>query len=525
MIQKKSKSEREQKRYLQWIARAKAKAPADREILLPQAGYQWEFLTTPADIAIGGGSAGVGKTFSLLIDGTRHRYIDDFAYMIFRRTNPEIKLPGGLWDEARKIYRKTTGGEPTQNPFTWHFPGQDRPRGARIIFSHLQYEDDVYLHHGGQYPAIGFDELTTFTAKQFWYLYSRSRTDIGIRPYIRATTNPQTSGWVKDLLSWYLYPDDHPDPEKAGYPIPERDGVLRWFARDKDVLFWGDNPREVYDQVPHLFTDDGVHIRNKIKSFTFIGGNVYQNKELLKRDPGYIGNLLSLGEEDRSRLFYGCWRYRPGENELYNYPSVLDVFTNDFVEPGLRYITADLAFEGSDLFVVFVWEGFRIAKVYAYEKSPGQIIVQTIKQIASDWRVPISRIAYDRDGVGEFLAGFIPGAWGFKARTPPLEMLGSREGRPNFENLKTQLAYLSAQYIQDAEVYAMPGAFTDWQKDRFIEEVRAVMKREADNEASPLKMSSKAEIKARIKRSPDFWEAFLLRWLFVLRPPFQASTA
>ena len=37
-------------------------------VVRPQDGYQLDFASSPADICIGGGAAGVGKTFSLLLD-------------------------------------------------------------------------------------------------------------------------------------------------------------------------------------------------------------------------------------------------------------------------------------------------------------------------------------------------------------------------------------------------------------------------------------------------------------------------
>jgi tetratricopeptide (TPR) repeat protein len=107
------------------------------------------------------------------------------------------------------------------------------PRGGKIKFSHLQFETTVYDWQGAQITLICFDELTHFSAHQFFYMVSRSRSTCGVRPYIRATCNPDADSWVADFLSWWI------DPE-SGQPIPERAGVLRYFVRIAEKIVWAD---------------------------------------------------------------------------------------------------------------------------------------------------------------------------------------------------------------------------------------------------------------------------------------------
>lgn len=504
-----------------WSARARNTLPKGHRALLPQAGFQFKFLSTPADIAFGGGAAGSGKTHALLIENTRHRWHPNFSSITFRRTMPEIRNPGGIWDEANQIYSETLGGRPLGNPLTWYFPNPSGSGdGAKAVFTHLQHEQDKFNHKGGQYPLINFDELTSFTESQFWYLFSRNRTKIGVAPYIRATLNPQTSGWVKDMVSWYLYPDDYQDPSLAGYPIPERDGKLRWFARDGGLIFWGDSPREVIMQVPHLFkVQDGIPLRHKIKSFTFISGSVYENLALMRSNPGYIGNLMALGDDERNRLLYGCWKYIPGGNSLFDYDSLLDLWTNDFVAPGRgrgdHYLTADIAEEGSDLFVLAAWSGWRLLRVVVYEKSSGPTVINAIREMASRYQVPARNIIYDRDGVGGLVGGFVPGAVGFRSGGTPIKKRKA-DPRPNFENLKTQCAYGIAGKVGDAEMYIEPGAMEDRIREMFLAECRAHFKRDLDK-GGVLKMSRKQEVKSRLKRSPDIFDAVIMRYYFELR--------
>src|SRR5438132_6437411 len=143
-------------------------------ILKPQPGPQELFAASPADIAVIGGSAFGGKSFSLLLEPTRHINNGDFRCVGFRRTYTELTNPGGLADETYKIYPHL-GGKDNEGGLRWKFLS-----GARIEFHHLQFEETVYEWHGAQVPLFLFDELTTFIGKQFYYIMTRNRTTCGI---------------------------------------------------------------------------------------------------------------------------------------------------------------------------------------------------------------------------------------------------------------------------------------------------------------------------------------------------------
>ena len=150
-----------------------------------QPGPQTEFLRTPADICIYGGAAGSGKTVALILEPVRHvRRVAKFNAVFFRRTTPQITNPGALWDESQNFYPRV-GGTPYLGAREWRWPD-----GGKIKFSHLQFDATVYDWQGAQITLICFDELTHFTAHQFFYMVSRNRSTCGVRPYIRATCNP-----------------------------------------------------------------------------------------------------------------------------------------------------------------------------------------------------------------------------------------------------------------------------------------------------------------------------------------------
>ena len=254
----------------------------------PQPGPQTQFLSCPADIAIFGGAAGGGKSYALLLEPLRHINVKDFSGVVFRRTLADVRKPGSIWDTSVGLYGEL-GAKPRLDTFTWQFP-----KGAKIVFGHLEHDTTVLDWQGAQVPFIAFDELTHFSRSQFFYLLSRNRSTCGVRPYVRATTNPDADSWVAELIAWWI------DPE-TGLPIPSRAGVLRWFARDGDAIIWGDSAEEVSARVAG----------SQPKSLTFIPAKLEDNAILMAADPGYRANLLALPVVERERLLGGNWKIKP----------------------------------------------------------------------------------------------------------------------------------------------------------------------------------------------------------------------
>jgi len=264
-----------------------------------QPGPQADFLRSPADICIYGGAAGGGKTVGLILEPLRYvSRVPGFTAAFFRRTTPQITNPGALWDESRNFYPRL-GGTPHLGAREWRWP-----RGGKIKFSHLQFDTTVYDWQGAQIALICFDELTHFTAHQFFYMVSRNRSTCGVRPYIRATCNPDADSWVADFLGWWI------DPE-SGQPIPERAGVLRYYIRVAGQIEWADRPEELLQHLPRPEElPPGFELPRPI-SVTFIPAKVFDNPALLRVNPEYLAWLLSLPLLERERLLDGNWKIRP----------------------------------------------------------------------------------------------------------------------------------------------------------------------------------------------------------------------
>jgi len=259
---------------------------------------QEAFLSTSADIAIFGGAAGGGKSWSLLIEPLRHIANPEFGAVIFRRTIPEITHEGALWDAAKKIYYPLDA-KANENERQFKFSS-----GGKVTFSHMQREDDKLSWKSAEVPLIEFDQLESFTSSQFFYMLSRNRSMCGVAPYIRASANPEP-GWLADFLAWWIGED--------GYAIIERSGAIRWMVRENDETFWSDSKEELQAEHPN----------STPKSVTFILSTIYDNQILLTRDPGYLANLQALDNIERQRLLGdgqrgGNWKIKPAAGKVFN---------------------------------------------------------------------------------------------------------------------------------------------------------------------------------------------------------------
>jgi predicted phage terminase large subunit-like protein len=264
--------------------------------LRPHSGPQTRFLSSSADIVIYGGAAGGGKTFGLLLEPLRHIRNRDFGAVIFRKEFKQISAEGGLWDTAMGIY-PSQGGMPKGGSIFLF------PSGAAVSFAHLRYDADVFNWQGSQIPLIMFDELTHFSKHQFFYMLSRNRSTCGVRPYIRATTNPDADSWVAEFIAWWI-------DQTTGLPIPERDGVIRYFIRVDDAFYWGDSPEELVERYGCEPTDP--------KSVTFIAAKLTDNPALMAKDPGYMANLKALSRVERERLLGGNWKVKATAGMYFN---------------------------------------------------------------------------------------------------------------------------------------------------------------------------------------------------------------
>lgn len=278
-------------------------------ILKPQEGPQESFLATEADICIYGGAAGGGKTYGLLLSALRYKNVKGFGCTIFRKNYNQIFSQGGLWDEAQNMYAGIKGAVRRISDGSWSFLDRNGRLVSSVAFKHIERDDELSDWQGSQICEIGFDELTHFTEKMFFYMLSRNRSTCGVKPFVRATCNPDADSWVAKLIEWWI------DPE-TGYPIPERSGKLRYMARQNEIIIWGNTKAELIEQ--------GIK-PSVIKSVTFIASTLQDNKMLMQADPSYLANLEALPLVERERLLYGNWKIKNAAGLFFNRNQVGDM--------------------------------------------------------------------------------------------------------------------------------------------------------------------------------------------------------
>lgn len=491
---------------------------AEVNIIRPQDGYQMAFLSSSADICIGGGAAGVGKTYSLLLENLRHKDVKGFGVVCFRRTTPQIKAEGALWDTSMSIY-KQAGGNPRESSLEWDFGN------SKVKFSHLEYEKNMYDWQGSQIPSIQFDELTHFPKKMFFYLLTRNRSVCGVNPYVRATCNPDPDSWVAEFIEWWI-------DQETGLPIPERDGKLRYLLVDGDNYIWGDTKEETIQKGWHILEDvvnkSGINPNEFVKSVTFISGSIYDNKELLKTNPAYLGNLLAQDGATQAALLHGNWKVVLSDNDIYDYEAFRGMFNNVFeLEYNTTYITADIALKGSDKFIVGGWKGKELVKIKILPKSNGKDVVDVIENMARELKVQNKNIAFDADGVGGFIDGYIVGAIPFhngSSALPNPDDTHENSKNENYSNLKTQCFYRSGDSVSKGE-YKISEEVANTMyddkmtvKQRFMYERKAIKRKKADMDGK-LMINGKDEQKAKLNGdSPDLMDMFMIRTIFELKP-------
>jgi len=498
--------------------------------IAPQDGFQMMFASSSADIVIGGSGAGVGKTFSLLIDPLKHiTRVAGFGGVIFRRTTPQIRNEGGLWDKSLELYSKIKGSKSVSNFLTWFFKVKGSKLKNKISFKHLQHEKDIYEWQGSEIAYIGFDELTHFTRKMALYLLTRNRSTCGVKPYFRATCNPDPFSWVKELLVSGGYVDD-----KTGYPIPEMEGIIKYMVVDGNGYIWGESYQDCYEKAKHildpLINSTGFPAETFIKSFTFISGSIYDNKKLLTTNPEYLGNLVNQDEQTKSELLDKNWNIKESNENIFNFSKLNQCFEKEVKKSSKRLI-CDIALLGSNKFVIGYFEGRLWQDCLIIPKSNGKEVIEAIIEMANKYEVDNESILYDSDGLGGFVGGeggFIDGSISFHSNGAVLEVIDEKSNKKikeNYGNLKSQLVFRCGKAV-DNGLYGISEKVSNMMYDdkmtfrqRLIYEARC-FKKAKTGPAEKIRVISKDDMKKILEagESPDLMDVFYMNEYFEISP-------
>lgn len=230
--------------------------------------------------------AGSGK--STILNHIPLLVIDDpkSNCIMYRKTNPQ--LDGGFYPNGREIYK----------PLARTIREQKKEiilkNGAKIKYQQAENtaraKDDA---QGQEFTLICSDENTQLDFELTKYLMSRLRSNSRHFSRMVLSCNPDPDHELRQLLDWYIGAD--------GFPIPERDGVVRYFVTANNDFIWGDSREDLGEKLG--IPEDKWE--SKILSFSFVSATIYDNPIMMELNPSYLAFLEGLNEVDKARLLHG----------------------------------------------------------------------------------------------------------------------------------------------------------------------------------------------------------------------------
>ena len=503
----------------------------DPNSIFAQAGSQENALACPAQLLIYGGKRGGAKSYSLLMAAIEDLQNRNFRSLILRNEKPDL---ADLVEVSYELYGQYGEYNKSLIDMTWNYYS-----GAKLKFSYYEgdYESFKKRFQGKQYAYIGLDEITHCPYKKFKYLLTDNRNAYNIRTRFIGTCNPDPDSWVAKFLDGGGWLD------KDGYPIPERDGMIRYCympGNDVSEIVWGDTREEVYEMCKNdilkhwraAFEEYGTPAELSVKSVAFVEGKLEENKKLMKSNPEYLANLMNQDEEQQSRDLDGNWKFRSAGDDLIKMDDIIRFYNNAYQQAAdekdeTLYATADVALQGGDNFVMWLWRGMHIKDVFVC-RFDSKTLIEVIKAKISEWGVEEENFAYDFQGIGQILEGHFPNAVKFINQAAPIAQTKAEEDgiKKLYKDLKSQCAVMLYKAFRDNElsidchlldrVFDGHGYGNTRLRDILMRE-RKCIRRTKDSQGKAFQIISKHDMKKIIGHSPDFFESLLFRFIFFLK--------
>lgn len=457
-----------------------------------------------------------------------------FNGIIFRKNKDDFE---NIINESKRWFAKFGRYNKSKDDMTWNFK-----TGAKLGLTiyDMPMSDFEIKYRGQQFCSIGIDELPQMPFEMFKFLMTSCRNTIGVHSRMFGTCNPDPLSWLRKFVDWWIgkedtiYSDGLMHPERKGFPIPERDGVVRYcYMPDDSVdnIIWGDTPEEVYEQCRELIDDAWdpeweqygyTKTSFFVKSVTFKKAALNENKALIKNDPGYIANLLNQPPEVRAREFDGNWDIIKMGDDLIQAYHLDKIFQNaQMIGDGVRRATCDVAGTGGDNCVTWLWIGNHVADVYVCRRDP-YTTVGLLRAKLQEWGVLEQNFAYDLNGMGQVLKGAFPRAVPFNNQEAVAE-----KDKGLYDNKKSQCAYKFAEHTQQGDWSIEPsllkrkykiGKETKTLYD-ILQLERKCIKQDMSKEDKGWCLIHKEQMKnkAVVGHSPDFFEALFMREIFDIK--------
>ena len=219
--------------------------------------------------------------------------------------------------------------------------------------------------------------------------------------------------------------------------------------------------------------------------------------------------------------------YVDNAGALFRYTSLVDVFSNTVDKKNDKYLSVDIADDGSDKTIFSFWEGLEEYKREAFERLNTESIIAKIREYASQEKIPYSHIVVDAIGVGAGVASssLLDGIIGYKSsysaiktdqdivRLPNVNYLPKAEAlTSDYKNLRSQCIFTLADLVNNHKIASkVTGKF----KEVIIEELGAYQ--DVSTGDGKRMATMKEDVKEQIGRSPDHSDTWIMRMYFEVR--------
>lgn len=238
---------------------------------------------------------------------------------------------------------------------------------------------------------------------------------------------------------------------------------------------------------------------------------------------------LPQEEKDKAKeeLDYDTYRqeilaeYLENQGSLFSYDCLVDMFSNTIVKDNNKYLTVDIADDGSDKTIFSFWESLEEYRREEFARLNTESIVMKIREYAAQERIPYSHIAVDAIGVGAGVASnsMLDGIIGFKSsfaaiKTDQNIVLVPKVGYlPNapiltsdYKNLRSQCLFTLADLVNNHKIASRA---TGRQREVILEELAVYQ--DVSNGDGKRMATMKENVKEAIGRSPDNSDCFIMR--------------
>ena len=221
---------------------------------------------------------------------------------LYRETNP--MLDDGFWPNGRELWETLPDWVPDAvKPRTIREQKKEiiLNNGARIKYKQCAVPQQAKKDAQGQETTMYLlDEATQLDFDFTEYLMSRLRSRSKHFSRMVLSCNPDPDHPLRTLIDWYI--------DEDGYPIRERDGVVRYFYKLDGNTIWADSKEELAELTGITDKEDWEF---KFLSFSFVSATIDDNPIMDEINPTYRAWLEGLNPTDKAQLLYGNWDARP----------------------------------------------------------------------------------------------------------------------------------------------------------------------------------------------------------------------